>query len=180
MIHRDLKPGNVMIDKRSEPIVMDFGLARRSRPGDDRLTKTGTMMGTPAYMPPEQISGDVNLMGPGCDIYSLGVILYELLAGRLPFVGDAMAMLSQVLLDEPPPPSRFRPELDPELDAICLKAMAKKVPDRYVSMTELAAALQDYLAANPRRPNRQPQPPWRPGPRRAPRRGQSSPARRRR
>ncbi len=149
VIHRDLKPGNVMIDKRSEPIVMDFGLARRSRPGDERLTKTGTMMGTPAYMPPEQISGDVNLMGPGCDIYSLGVILYELLAGRLPFVGDAMAMLSQVLLDEPPPPSRFRPELDPELDAICLKAMAKKVPDRYVSMTELAAALQDYLRGKP-------------------------------
>ncbi len=105
VIHRDLKPGNVMIDRRGEPMVMDFGLARRARGGDARLTQLGTALGTPAYMPPEQISGDVAAMGPGSDVYSLGVILYELLTGRLPFSGDAMAMLSQVLLDEPSPPS---------------------------------------------------------------------------
>jgi serine/threonine protein kinase/WD40 repeat protein len=145
VVHRDLKPANVMIDRRSEPIVMDFGLARRRRPGDTRLTQKGEVMGTPAYMPPEQVSGDLEAMGPACDVYSLGVILYELLAGRLPFEGDVMALLSQVLLDEPPPPSKFRPDLDPDLEAICLKAMAKKVPNRFASMTDLAAALTEYL-----------------------------------
>jgi serine/threonine protein kinase/WD40 repeat protein len=145
VIHRDLKPANIMVDRRSEPIVMDFGLARRSQPGDVRMTQEGATLGTPAYMPPEQVSGNVDLMGPASDIYSLGVILYELLAGRLPFSGDVMAMLSQVLMDEPPPPSKFRPGIDPELDAICRVAMAKKIPNRYGSMKEMATALQDYL-----------------------------------
>jgi hypothetical protein len=145
VIHRDLKPANIMIDQRGEPVVMDFGLARRNRPGDVRLTQKGAVMGTPAYMPPEQVSGKAEVMGPPCDIYSLGVLLYELVAGRLPFSGDPMAVLSQVLLDEPPPPSRFRADLDAGLERICLKAMAKKIEDRYGSMTELAAALQEYL-----------------------------------
>jgi len=145
VIHRDLKPANIMIDKRGEPVIMDFGLARRNRPGDARLTQKGTVMGTPAYMPPEQVSCNPDAMGPACDIYSLGVILYELVSGRLPFSGDPMAMLSQVLLDEPPPPSRFRPDLDAALEGICLKAMAKKIEGRYVSMAEMAAALQEHL-----------------------------------
>lgn len=145
VVHRDLKPANIMIDKRGEPIIMDFGLARRARQGDARLTQLGQIMGTPAYMPPEQINGDIDAMGPACDIYSLGVILYELLAGRLPFSGDAMAMLAQVLMDQPPPPSQFRPDVDKQLQAVCLKAMAKKVADRYASMAEIAAALTDYL-----------------------------------
>jgi hypothetical protein len=145
VIHRDLKPANIMIDRRGEPVLMDFGLARRARPGDVRLTQQGATMGTPAYMPPEQASGDLSAVGPASDVYSLGVILYELLARRLPFTGDLMAMLSRVLLDDPPPPSQFCPGLDPELEGICLKAMAKKPRDRYPSMTAFAAALQDYL-----------------------------------
>jgi serine/threonine protein kinase len=145
VIHRDLKPANIMIDNRGEPIIMDFGLARRTRPGDPRLTQKGAVMGTPAYMPPEQVSGNPEVIGPACDIYSLGVILYELVTGRLPFHGDPMAMLSQVLLNEPPPPSQWRPDLDAALESICLKAMAKKVEHRYASMAELTAALQDYL-----------------------------------
>jgi serine/threonine protein kinase/formylglycine-generating enzyme required for sulfatase activity len=150
IIHRDLKPDNIMMDRRGEPIIMDFGLARRSRGEAVRLTQSGAALGTPAYMPPEQVQGKLDDMGPPSDIYSLGVILYELLAGRLPFsAGDAMAMLSQVLLDEPPPPSQFRPDLDRALDAICLKAMAKKTVDRYASMADMATALADYLRGSP-------------------------------
>jgi WD40 repeat protein len=145
VIHRDLKPANVMVNRQGEPVVMDFGLARRSRGGDPRLTRQGAFLGTPAYAPPEQVSGDPDQMGPACDVYSLGVILYELLAGRLPFEGDVLLMISRVLLEEPPPPSRFRPDLDPALEAICLKAMAKKVEDRYASMAAFAGALQSYL-----------------------------------
>src|SRR5436305_6306720 len=85
IVHRDLKPANVMINKRGEPVVMDFGLARRVGAQEARLTQDGAALGTPSYMPPEQVSGDVEHMGPACDVYALGVILYELLTGRLPF-----------------------------------------------------------------------------------------------
>ncbi len=145
VVHRDLKPSNVMIDRRGEPVVMDFGLARRSRPGEEQLTRDGDFIGTPAYMAPEQIKRDVDAVGPGCDVYSLGVVLYELLAHRLPFRGDHMAIVSQVLLDEPPAPSSLCPGVDPALEAICLKAIAKRVEDRHRSMEELAAALHEYL-----------------------------------
>src|SRR5579884_2001207 len=94
VIHRDLKPSNVMITPRGEPVIMDFGLARRADRDDARLTAVGYALGTPAYMPPEQVSGDVDAMGPAADVYSLGVILYELLTGQLPFTGSATAVLA--------------------------------------------------------------------------------------
>jgi predicted Ser/Thr protein kinase len=144
IVHRDLKPSNVMVNKKHEPIIMDFGLARRVQE-DARLTKSGSILGTPAYMSPEQVAGDVQAIGPACDIYSLGVILYELLTGRLPFQGPVTAVLGQILTQEPPPPRAVRADLDPALEAICLKAMAKKPADRYGSMRELAAALTTYL-----------------------------------
>src|SRR5262249_37740222 len=110
-----------------------------------RLTRIGLVLGTPAYMSPEQLSGQVEDLGPRCDVYSLGVILYELLTGRCPFQGPEAVVLGQVLFVEPERPSSLRPELDPRLEAICLQAMAKRDVERYSTMRELAAALGAYL-----------------------------------
>jgi serine/threonine protein kinase len=145
IIHRDLKPANIMINQRHEPIIMDFGLARRSNKDDVRLTRSGALVGTPAYMAPEQMSGETEALGPSCDIYSLGVILYEMLTGQLPFHGNAALIVAQVLTQEPPPASTRRPDLDRQLEAICLKAMARHVAERYPSMEALATALSSYL-----------------------------------
>jgi serine/threonine protein kinase len=145
IVHRDLKPSNIIINQRKEPVLLDFGLARRVKQKDARLTQCDTLMGTPAYMPPEQVRGEVAAMGPACDIYSLGIILYELLAGRLPFEGPPPVIIALVLTREPEPPSRHRADLDPRLEAICLKAMPKKVEDRYATMGLLAADLTEYL-----------------------------------
>src|SRR5262249_10058430 len=125
VIHRDLKPGNIILAADAQPGVVDFGLALRSGSGDARLSRTGAVTGSPAYMAPEQARGDLDAMGPSCDVYSLGVVLYELLAGRLPFEGDLIALLNQHVERTPEPPSRHRPGLDAVLDAICLKALAK-------------------------------------------------------
>ena len=145
IIHRDLKPSNIIINARGEPVILDFGLARRLRPDDARLTRTGQPVGTPAYMSPEQVAGALQLMGPGCDIYALGVILYQLLTGRLPFAGSIAEVLGQIVTQPPLPPSHLRRGLDPTLEAVCLKALSKKVADRYAGMGELGAALADYL-----------------------------------
>jgi formylglycine-generating enzyme required for sulfatase activity/serine/threonine protein kinase len=148
VIHRDLKPANVMIKvtgQRREPVIVDFGLARRDNRQEQRLTKSGQVMGTLGYMSPEQIRGDLTEIGPACDIYALGVILYELLTGRLPFNGSGLAVAGQILTQAPLPPSMHRGDLAPALEAICLKAMAKAVGDRYASMAELAAALTGFI-----------------------------------
>ena len=148
VVHRDLKPANVMIKttgQRREPVIVDFGLAHRDNPQEQRLTRSGQIMGTLGYMAPEQIRGDLKEIGPACDIYALGVILYELLTGRLPFSGSGLAIAGQILTQTPLPPSTHRSDLDPALEAICLKAMAKTVGDRYTSMAELAAALTGFL-----------------------------------
>jgi formylglycine-generating enzyme required for sulfatase activity/serine/threonine protein kinase len=145
VIHRDLKPSNVMVNPRGEPIVMDFGLARRDETVEARLTKPGAVLGTPAYMAPEQIQGEPDAVGPACDIYALGVIFYELLTGHLPFEGSVLTVLGRILTQAPPPPSKHRPDIEPQLEAICLRAMAKEADDRFASMGELAAALAAQL-----------------------------------
>jgi serine/threonine protein kinase len=145
VVHRDLKPSNIMIDRRKEPIVMDFGLAQVLQQHEKRLTASGQPLGTPAYMPPEQLSGEVDQVGPRSDVYSLGVILFELLTGKMPFQGPALAVMAQILHKDPPRPSEYRPDLDPRLELICLKAISKNIEDRFGSMGQLAAALGEYL-----------------------------------
>ncbi|HEV3084515.1 MAG TPA: serine/threonine-protein kinase [Gemmataceae bacterium] len=145
VVHRDLKPSNIMINQRGEPVVMDFGLAQRLVPGDVRLTQSGLVIGTPAYMAPEQANGDLKAMGPCSDIYSLGAILYELMTGQTPFTGSMMGILVQLVTEEPAPPSQRRPGLDARLEAICLKALAKEPGQRYASMSAFAEALTDFL-----------------------------------
>ena len=141
VIHRDLKPANILMDERGDPVVTDFGLARRQSALDPQLTVQGELLGTPAYMPPEQAAGDVDRMGPASDVYSLGVVLYELLTGRPPFAGDLLALLRQIAHDPPPRPSARRPGLPARFDAVCLKALAKDPADRWKSMRALADAL---------------------------------------
>jgi tetratricopeptide (TPR) repeat protein len=138
-----------MIDGRGEPIVMDFGLARRLDGPAPRLTGTGQTLGTPAYMAPEQVHGDPKQIGPATDMYSLGVILYELLTGRLPFEGPFAAVLVLVGDQKPPPPSTLRTGLDPRLEAICLRCLAPHPKDRFADMAELATALAAVAEPEP-------------------------------
>jgi serine/threonine protein kinase len=146
VVHRDLKPANIMVDKKGEPIIMDFGLAHQVRRNEDvRLTQTGNILGTPAFMSPEQVEGELDKIGPSTDQYSLGVILYELLTGQLPFRGSIMAVMGQILTKEPPPPSQLRPDLDPRIEAVCLKMMAKNPSDRFASLKTVADELATIL-----------------------------------
>jgi eukaryotic-like serine/threonine-protein kinase len=150
VIHRDLKPANIMIDGHQEPMIMDFGLARRiNKKEDSRLTQEGMLMGSPAYMSPEQVEGDTQRMGPSCDIYSLGIILYELLTGEVPFKGSIAAVMGQVLSAAPRKPSKVKPGVDPAIEAICLKMIAKLPEDRFASMTEVVRALDAYTSGRP-------------------------------
>ncbi|MCA9123468.1 MAG: protein kinase [Planctomycetaceae bacterium] len=145
IIHRDLKPSNVMVNQRKEPIIMDFGLAQRPDDEETRLTQTGMILGTPAYMSPEQIRAGGGEMGPEVDIYSLGVMLYELLTGELPFTGPPHTVIGQILTDNPLTPRERRKDLDTHIDAICMKAMSKSGAQRYGSMQEFAAELRNYI-----------------------------------
>ena len=139
VIHRDLKPSNIMVNLRGKPIIMDFGLARRQTQQDSNLTQIGSVVGTPAYMSPEQIKCQDGKVDFRSDIYSLGVVFYELLTGRLPFEGvDFLAVLGLVLTEEPTPPSKITPGIPPELERICLRAMSKSIDHRYQTMTEMA------------------------------------------
>jgi serine/threonine protein kinase len=153
IVHRDLKPANIMVDRQGEPVIMDFGLAQQARPGEElRLTQMGVILGSPAYMSPEQVEGDSTKVGPAADQYGLGVILFELLTGQVPFVGSLASVMGQIVSKAPTPPSRYRPALDPRIDALCLKMLAKNPADRFPSLSAVA----DAIAAIVRNPSVRP------------------------
>lgn len=142
IVHRDLKPANIVLDLKLGPIVMDFGLARREGREESLQTRTGQQLGTPAYMPLEQFQGKVEKIGPRSDIYSLGVILFELLTGTRPYEGNAFEIHMKLLRSYPPAPSSVRGGLGTALDWICQKAMAREIADRYASMSQFDQALK--------------------------------------
>jgi hypothetical protein len=144
ILHRDLKPGNILLDSADQPHVTDFGLAKHLS-GESAQTRTGALMGTPSYMAPEQARGEKNLT-PAVDIYGLGALLYELLTARPPFRAEtALETIFQVVENDPVPPRLLNPSIDRDLETICLKCIAKSPRDRYASAGAMADDLDCYL-----------------------------------
>ncbi len=149
VVHRDLKPANILLSADGRPKITDFGLAKRI--GDDTdQTRTGTIVGTPAYMAPEQTRGQADYTGPPVDQHALGAILYELLTGWPPFGGSTPSdTIEQVRSHKPVPPTRFQPKVPRDLETICLKCLEKEPHRRYPDADALAKDLDRFLDGRP-------------------------------
>lgn len=146
VVHRDMKPANVLLDMDGVPKVTDFGIAKRLN-DDAKLTRTGTVIGTPTYMAPEQARGNSRHVGPPADVYSLGVLLYEMLAGRPPFLPEdsETTITVRVLTEDPVSPAYYRPEIPRDLETICMKCLEKEPRNRYASAAAFAEDLRRFL-----------------------------------
>jgi serine/threonine protein kinase/Tfp pilus assembly protein PilF len=149
VIHRDLKPGNILLTPAGEPKISDFGLAKQLHDHSGQ-TQSGEILGTPSYMAPEQAGGEIRKIGPATDVYALGAILYHLLVGRPPFRAETpVELLMLAVNDDPVPLSRLQPKVPRDLETICLKCLEKEPAKRYVSAAELAGDLHRFLVDEP-------------------------------
>jgi tRNA A-37 threonylcarbamoyl transferase component Bud32 len=148
IVHRDVKPSNIVIDDSHQPWLIDFGLAHCEE-SDIHATEPGDVLGTPAYMSPEQARGDTEAIDACTDVYSLGVVLYEMLTTELPFRGRLRMLLEQVQLHDPPPPRRLNDQVPRDLETICLKCLEKEPRNRYASAGALRDDLDRYLRGEP-------------------------------